>query len=70
MDIQKRSGALDQFRGLAILFMVFVNSIAQYPAVPAWLKHAKANGITFADFILPMFLFGIGWAGSFSFKSA
>lgn len=56
-----RWASLDHFRGLAVLLMILVNSLAEYN-VPPWLKHAKWNGYTFADLVAPMFLFAMGMA--------
>jgi predicted acyltransferase len=60
--------ALDDLRGLAILSMIPVNVAAPFNAVPGWFKHAPALGLTFADFILPCFLFSLGLSASFSFS--
>ncbi|MDR2686129.1 MAG: DUF5009 domain-containing protein [Oscillospiraceae bacterium] len=55
----QRNLALDRYRGLAIVFMVLVNSLEDVARVPAWLKHAPDAGFTFADIVAPMFLFAV-----------
>jgi len=60
-NIVRRWASLDHFRGLAVLLMILVNSLAEYN-VPPWLKHAPWNGYTFADLVAPMFLFAMGMA--------
>ncbi len=64
---KKRWDALDDLRGIAVLAMIPVNVAAPFSAIPAWFKHAPANGLAFADFILPCFLFSLGLSASFSF---
>jgi len=66
---KQRWEALDDLRGLAILCMVPVNVGAPFSAIPGWLKHAPALGLSFADFILPCFLFSLGLSASFSFSA-
>ena len=53
----KRLLSLDFFKGLTILLMVFVNSIAQFTYTPAWTKHAGDFGLTYVDLIAPFFIF-------------
>ena len=55
----QRNLAIDRYRGLAIIFMVLVDSIEDIAGVPAWLKHAPDVGFTFADIVAPMFIFAI-----------
>ena len=52
--------ALDNLRGLAVLVMLPVNAAMTFTAIPAWFKHAPADGVTLADFVLPVFLFSLG----------
>jgi predicted acyltransferase len=66
---RSRWEALDDLRGLAILCMIPVNVAAPFTAIPGWFKHAPALGLTFADFILPCFLFSLGLSASFSFSA-
>ncbi len=49
--------------------MIPVNVAAPFSGIPAWFKHAPATGLTFADFILPCFLFSLGLSASFSFTA-
>jgi predicted acyltransferase len=49
--------------------MVPVNVAADFRSIPAWFKHAPGPGLTLADFVVPLFLFSLGLASSFSFKS-
>jgi predicted acyltransferase len=64
---QPRWEALDDLRGLAVLVMVPVNVAAPFARVPAWFKHAPAEGLTLADFVVPVFLFSLGLSAAFSF---
>jgi predicted acyltransferase len=59
-----RSGAIDVFRGLTVLFMIFVNDLAGVRGVPAWLKHHPdgSSGMTAVDLVFPAFLFIVGLA--------
>ncbi|MBA5638690.1 DUF5009 domain-containing protein [Duganella sp. LX20W] len=54
--------ALDAFRGLTIVLMIFVNALAGVRGVPAWLDHAPAgvDAMTVADVVFPAFLFIVG----------
>ncbi|MBA5687611.1 DUF5009 domain-containing protein [Rugamonas apoptosis] len=54
--------ALDAFRGVTILLMIFVNALAGVRGVPAWLEHAPLgmDGMTVADVVFPAFLFIVG----------
>ena len=60
---------LDQFRGLAILLMVFANSPEHYRNVSRYLKHAPSYSFHLPDIVAPMFLFAIGYAAELSFQS-
>ncbi len=64
----KRLSFLDSFRGLAIFLMVLFNALGNYESVPAFLKHAWWSGFTIVDLVVPMFLFGMGFAYELSFK--
>jgi len=63
----QRNPAIDRYRGLAIIFMVLVDSMEDIARVPAWLKHAPDTGFTFADIVAPMFLFAIAATYRMSF---
>ena len=69
METKNRLLFLDQFRGLAILLMVFANALAHYERVPPYLQHAPADGYTLPDIVMPMFLFAMGYAAQLSFRS-
>jgi predicted acyltransferase len=64
-----RVRAIDAFRGLTILAMIFVNTLAGVKGMPAWLDHAPAgvDGMTFPDVVFPAFLFIVGMAIPFAF---
>ncbi len=49
--------------------MVPVNIAAVFTSIPAWFKHAPAEGLTLPDFVVPLFLFSLGLSASFSFKT-
>ncbi|XP_014204776.1 heparan-alpha-glucosaminide N-acetyltransferase [Copidosoma floridanum] len=54
-----RMQALDAFRGIAVLLMIFVNNGAgEY----VFLKHSAWNGLTVADLVLPWFAWAMGFA--------
>lgn len=57
-----RSGAIDAFRALTMLLMIFVNDLWTLEGVPSWLEHASAaeDKLGFADIIFPAFLFIAG----------
>ncbi|MCH2110724.1 MAG: DUF5009 domain-containing protein [Polyangiaceae bacterium] len=58
---QDRKVSLDVFRGLTIIFMVFVNDLGTR-GIPRWLQHAHANEdrMTVVDIVFPAFLFIVG----------
>lgn len=59
---------LDSARGLTVLLMIFINTVAPFTIIPAWTKHAADRGFTYVDAIAPTFMFimGIGYDLSFS----
>ena len=59
-----RLAALDTFRGLTIIAMVFVNYLAGIKDIPAWARHRpeQLEGYTFVDVVFPAFLFIVGVA--------
>ncbi len=69
MEAKRRLLFLDQFRGLAIVLMVFGNALAHYDRVPSYLQHAAADGFTLPDIVMPMFFFAMGYAAELSFWS-
>jgi predicted acyltransferase len=54
---QERILSIDILKGLAVLLMVFVNSIQIYDDIPAWTKHAGDYGLTYVDLVAPFFVF-------------
>ncbi|MDR0658084.1 MAG: DUF5009 domain-containing protein [Mediterranea sp.] len=67
----QRVAAVDVFRALTMLLMLFVNDIAGLEDVPHWLKHAGANEdmLGFSDTIFPAFLFCMGMSVPFAIQS-
>jgi len=64
----RRVLAIDAFRGLTILVMIFVNTLAGVRGMPAWLDHESAgvDGMTFPDVVFPAFLFIVGMSIPFA----
>lgn len=64
----RRALAIDAFRGLTILAMIFVNTLDGVRGMPAWLHHAPedADAMTFPDVIFPAFLFIVGMSIPFA----
>lgn len=52
--------SLDAFRGFTIAAMILVNYPAKWGIQYDFVRHAKWNGITPADFIFPFFIFIVG----------
>jgi predicted acyltransferase len=69
VEARQRWETLDDLRGLAILVMVPGNIAASFTSIPAWFKHAPAEGLTLPDFVVPLFLFSLGLSASFSFTA-
>ncbi|KAG6448086.1 hypothetical protein O3G_MSEX005296 [Manduca sexta] len=67
LAIQQRLRALDTFRGIAIVFMIFVNDGA---GGYWWLEHATWNGLVAGDLVFPAFLWIMGVCIPLSVKSA
>jgi len=61
-----RIESLDQFRGLTVLSMLVVNFAGSYPAAPILIGHHSLH-CTFADVVMPMFLFAVGFAMRLTF---
>ncbi|NHJ20095.1 MAG: DUF1624 domain-containing protein [Candidatus Lokiarchaeota archaeon] len=57
VESPKRFLSIDVFKGLAVLLMVFVNSIQNYNDIPSWTKHAGDYGLTYVDLVAPFFVF-------------
>jgi predicted acyltransferase len=69
VEPKNRLLSLDQFRGLAVLLMIFANSPEHYRNVSRYLKHAPSYSFHLPDIVAPMFLFAIGFAAQLSFQS-
>ena len=61
-----RVASLDQFRGYTVLGMFLVNFVGSFAVVPAILKHHNTY-CSYADTIMPQFLFAAGFAYRLSF---
>lgn len=66
-----RIAAIDTFRGLTFLVMVWVNEMHGVSGIPAWLKHmpADADAMSFVDAVFPAFLFIVGMSIPFSIQA-
>ncbi len=64
----RRVLAIDAFRGLTILAMIFVNTLDDVEGMPSWLYHtpSNANGLTLPDLVFPAFLFIVGMSIPFA----
>ena len=56
-----RLASLDQFRGYTVAAMFLVNFLGGYAATPAILRHHH-TWCSFADTVMPQFLFAVGMA--------
>jgi len=65
----ERLVSLDIFRGMVIAFMILVNDPGDGSASYWPLKHAEWNGWTPTDLVFPSFVFIVGVAMAFSFRS-
>ena len=57
----KRLSSLDQFRGYAVAGMIVVNFLGGYACTPRVLRHTN-DYCSYADTIMPNFLFAVGFA--------
>ena len=60
-DKTDRLASLDQFRGYTVLGMLLVNYFGHHSVCPTILKHSH-DYCSFADTIMPQFLFAVGFA--------
>jgi heparan-alpha-glucosaminide N-acetyltransferase len=60
--------AIDAFRGITFLAMIFVNELGGATSITPWLKHvpADADAMSFPDIVFPAFLFIVGMAIPFA----
>jgi len=68
---QLRAGrivAIDAFRGITFLAMIFVNELGGVSGITRWLKHmpANADAMSFPDIVFPAFLFIVGMSIPFA----
>lgn len=64
-----RVRAIDTFRGLSILLMVFFTMLARLSgSLPDFLDHNVPGSLHFGDFVLPMFLFASGMSLVFFYR--
>lgn len=69
MKNSERLVSLDAFRGLTILLMIVVNTPGSWVYIYPPLRHSEWHGATPTDLVFPFFLFIVGVAMWFSFKS-
>jgi predicted acyltransferase len=67
MHSKERYLPLDVFRGIAVAFMILVNSPGSWQHVCTPLRHSAWHGCTLADLVFPFFLFAAGLSIAFSF---
>lgn len=67
----QRIAAVDVFRALTMLLMLFVNDILGLRNVPHWLMHAEADEdmLGFSDIVFPAFLFCMGMSVSLAIQN-
>lgn len=67
----QRIAAVDVFRALTMLLMLFVNDIPGLQNVPHWLMHAEADEdmLGFSDIVFPAFLFCMGMSVSLAIQN-
>ncbi|PIA42570.1 hypothetical protein AQUCO_02000190v1 [Aquilegia coerulea] len=62
---KRRLASLDVFRGLTVALMVIVDDVGGI--VPA-INHSPWDGVTLADFVMPLFLFIVGLSLALAYK--
>lgn len=69
--LTRRNSAIDVFRGLVMLLMVFVNDFWTVPGVPHYLEHFGTldDGMGLSDIVFPMFLFAMGMSIPYAVES-
>jgi predicted acyltransferase len=63
----QRLVSLDQFRGYTVIGMILVNYVGGFTVVPEVLKHHN-DYCSYADTIMPQFLFAVGFAFRLTFE--
>lgn len=64
-----RLASLDILRGMAVAFMIIVNTPGSQKFVYAPLRHSEWHGCTPADLVFPFFMFIVGMAAFYSLKN-
>lgn len=59
LETPGRIASLDQYRGFAILAMLVVNHLGEFPCMPEQFRHHE-DYMTFADLVAPLFMFVVG----------
>lgn len=69
--LTRRNSAIDVFRGLVMLLMVFVNDFWTVRGVPHYLEHFGTfeDGMGLSDIVFPMFLFAMGMSIPYAVES-
>jgi predicted acyltransferase len=63
--------AIDAFRGIVMVLMIFVNDLWTLIDIPGWLSHVAAgvSGMGLADVVFPAFLFIVGLSVPYAIES-
>lgn len=71
MKTSKRSIAIDAYRAIVMLLMIFVNDTWTLVSIPKWIDHlpADVDGLGLADVVFPAFLFIVGLSIPFAIRS-
>jgi heparan-alpha-glucosaminide N-acetyltransferase len=66
-----RLHAIDAFRALTMVLMIFVNDLWSLTRIPVWLEHTAADvdGMGLADWVFPGFLFIVGLSIPFAIEA-
>jgi len=69
-DFTQRNAAIDIFRALTMLLMIFVNDFWTIKGVPEWMGHARFDQDMFglSDVVFPCFLFVVGMSIPFALE--
>ncbi|KAF5182148.1 Heparan-alpha-glucosaminide n-acetyltransferase [Thalictrum thalictroides] len=62
---KRRLASLDVFRGLTVALMVLVDDVG---GIVPTINHSPWDGVTLADFVMPMFLFIVGLSLALAYK--